>query len=28
MTVTMICGFVFFYAGFVLTRAIIPLSNG
>ena len=28
MTVTMIGGFVFFYAGFVVTRAIIPLSNG
>jgi CrcB protein len=28
MTVTMIGGFAFFYAGYVLTRAVMPLSNG
>jgi CrcB protein len=28
MTTTMVGGFAFFYAGFVLTRAIMPLSNG
>jgi CrcB protein len=28
MAVTMIGGFAFFYAGFVLTRAVMPLSNG
>jgi CrcB protein len=28
MTVTMIGGFVFFYAGFVLTRGVMTLANG
>lgn len=28
MTVTMVGGFTFFYAGYVLTRAVMPLSNG
>jgi CrcB protein len=28
MTVTMIGGFAFFYAGFVLTRGVMTLANG